>query len=753
MVQFFFTRRSFLFFTPAGPQPSTSDLLPGETSVSLPPTQSEPFQPMNFQFPKTKVGKQNRSFNAKWFREYPWLHYVVQKDAVLCFLCAKQKSKLNSARNKELVFIQSGFSNWKNALAQFREHQNSNCHKLAVEYSTTIPSCGNVVEMMSETARATMEENRQCLITIIECLQFLARQGLAFQGNTEEESNFLQLLKLRAKDRPELLVWLNRTADKYTSHEIQNELIAIIASRVIQDLVSDIQKAIFFAIICDEYTDISNKEQLTICIRWVDDSLVAHEDFIGFIKIPNISAETIVKAIKDALAKLGLSLTNCRGQCYDGASNMLGPKTGVARRIQEVAPKAHPTHCYAHSLSLSVKDMTCNCQLLSLTMDIAKEIVTLIKFSPKRESLLQQLKENLETEDEDASSRGIIGLYPTRWKVRASCFRRILENYSVLMEEWDVCLSERLQPDVRARIIGCKAQMERFDFFFGLHLGERLYSHTDNLSKTLQGTKMATVSGQRLANLTKETLTKMRTDQSFDYFYANVARKSEGEGVGEPTLPRKRRTPARLEVGSGAPSYPTTAKDYFRRVYYEAIDLIVSAIDQRFNQESFSSYAQMETLLVKAANGEDYEAEFKFLEASYSEDVDTGALPGQLSTLEVMLKEEKISCFDEILLAVSKFPEPKKKLIQEVQTVCKLLAVNPATSAAGERSFSSARRLKTWLRSRMGEERFSDLAMLNGHKRRTDSVSLIEVAQEFVSRNENRKRNFGTANSFKSITR
>ena len=112
MVLFFFSPADlFYFFTPTGPQPCTSDLLPGETSVSVPPTQSEPFQPMNFQFPKTKVGKQNRSFNAKWFREYPWLHYVVQKDAVFCFLCAKQKSKLNSARNKELVFIQSGFSN------------------------------------------------------------------------------------------------------------------------------------------------------------------------------------------------------------------------------------------------------------------------------------------------------------------------------------------------------------------------------------------------------------------------------------------------------------------------------------------------------------------------------------------------------------------------------------------------------------------------------------------------------------------
>ena len=58
--------------------------------------------------------------------------------------------------------------------------------------------------------------------------------------------------------------------------------------------------------------------------------------------------------------------------------------------------------------------------------------------------------------------------------------------------------------------------MDRFEFFFSFHLGERLYSYTDNLSKSLQGSKMAAVSGQRLANLTKETLTKMRINQSFD---------------------------------------------------------------------------------------------------------------------------------------------------------------------------------------------------------------------------------------------
>ena len=56
-------------------------------------------------------------------------------------------------------------------------------------------------------------------------------------------------------------------------------------------------------------------------------------------------------------------------------------------------------------------------------------------------------------------------------------------------------------------------------------------------------------------------------------------------------------------------------------------------------QESFSSYAQMETILVKAANGDDYEAEFNLLEASYREDmlIQGRYLGMQLSILELML--------------------------------------------------------------------------------------------------------------------
>jgi len=143
---------------------------------------------------------------------------------------------------------------------------------------------------------------------------------------------------------------------------------------------------------CDEYTDISNKEQLTICNRWVDKELEAHGDFLSIYNVPNFGAETIVSAIKYVLLKLPLSLVNCRGQCYDGTSNMMGHKTAAAKRIQDLQPKAYPTHCHGHSLSLSAKDTTKNCKLLSDTMDTAKEIVSLIRFSPKRENLLGEIK-------------------------------------------------------------------------------------------------------------------------------------------------------------------------------------------------------------------------------------------------------------------------------------------------------------------------------------------------------------------------
>ena len=59
-----------------------------------------------------------------------------------------------------------------------------------------------------------------------------------------------------------------------------------------------------------------------------------------------------MSAIKDVLLKLQLSLVNCRGQCYDGARNMMGHKTGVAK-----TDPGPPTKGLSYSLSWTLTQL------------------------------------------------------------------------------------------------------------------------------------------------------------------------------------------------------------------------------------------------------------------------------------------------------------------------------------------------------------------------------------------------------------
>ena len=166
------------------------------------------------------------------------------------------------------------------------------------------------------------------------------------------------------------------------------------------------------------------------------------------------------------------------------------------------------------TLSLSVKDVCKNVKLLQDTSTVG-EICILVKYSPKREKMLGDIKENIDARfDEDAledhySIPPLDKLCVTRWTVRGKCFEKIILNYEILMQLWDLCLSEPLATEVKARIIGCKKQMSFFSFFFGLYLGQRLFMITDNLSKTLQYEKMSAVSSKNCASLTIKTFQGM----------------------------------------------------------------------------------------------------------------------------------------------------------------------------------------------------------------------------------------------------
>ena len=177
-------------------------------------------------------------------------------------------------------------------------------------------------------------------------------------------------------------------------------------------------------------------------------------------------------------------------------------------------------------------------------------------------------------------------------------------------------------------------------------------------------------------------------------------------------------------------------------VCYEALDLIVQTIKNRFDQPGYSVYQCLENLLLKAAKKEDFSEELNLATSIYGSDMHESNLQMQLQTLGTTIQEKVLTIFD-IRNHLQQLTAAERTLLNEVVTVMKLVLVMPATNATSERSFSAMRRVKSYLRSTMGQERLNYLMTLHVHKESTDSLNLVQVANEFVSDNESRQRVFG----------
>ena len=296
------------------------------------------------------------------------------------------------------------------------------------------------------------------------------------------------------------------------------------------------------------------------------------------------------------------------------------------------------------------------------------------------------------------------------------------------MEIWDSCLEGNLEAEVRSRIIGCKAQMELFKFFYGINLGTTIYSITDNLSKALQAESISAMESQETAKFAIATLEGMGSLENADSFYDTVKLKAEKfPCIEEPTLPRKRRAPnyRTLEqyfVIQGLPSnaeayHPSSAKEYFRAIYLDVLDSIVVVIKERFEQQSFKAYMMMESFLMKSIDGSCVEKEIDFLKENYGDDdIKIDLLRTEKEVWRVIFTDLKPTCFKDILTEVKLLSKSQKMMIPNCLTICKLIIVNLATSCTAERLFSTAGRLKTWLRATMKSKRFNSLAILNNYK-------------------------------------
>lgn len=578
-----------------------------------------------------------------------------------------------------------------------RAHEKSKCHSEAVLKIFTLPSTTHDIgETLSSQHKQEKFENRQCFIKIMSCIQHLARQGLPLRGDkTEADANFVQLLELQSKDNPNIVNWLQRKTNKYTSPEVQNEILKVMALQVLREIVKNLQNSPFYTIMVDETTDVSNREQVVLCLRWVDERFDVHEEFTGLYTVDNISANTLVAVIKDALLRMNLTLNKVRGQCYDGAANMAGVRSGVAKQIIDEEPRAVYTHCYGHALNLACGDTIRKCTILRDALDVTYEITKLIKLSPCRECMFEKLKQStMQTPD----STGIRSLCPTRWTVKADALKSIIENYGVLQDLWDESVDVVRDSEMKARILGVAAQMKTFEYFYAINLAELILRHSDNLSRTLQKTNISAAEGQDVASLTVKTLLSSRSEEKFACFwkYINHLAIAKDLEVDDPKLPRRRKRPKRYESGLAEAEFPTSVEGYYRKIYFEAIDLVTNCIKDRFDQPGFRVYRHLQDLLLKAAKHTDYQEELEFVSRSYGQDLDCQMLKIQLEQYAILLDDNNIIDvnIEDVFAFMKGLSLAQKSLLSEVCKLNKLVLVMPATNAVSERSFSALRRVK-----------------------------------------------------------
>ena len=107
-----------------------------------------------------------------------------------------------------------GDSNWKKALQRFASHEKSEMHREAIMKLAARSSKMDVSVQLSKSHDIETRNNRAMFLKLLECIRYLARQGLPFRGHHEDsvafEGNLYQLLLLQAKDNTQLASWLKK---------------------------------------------------------------------------------------------------------------------------------------------------------------------------------------------------------------------------------------------------------------------------------------------------------------------------------------------------------------------------------------------------------------------------------------------------------------------------------------------------------------------------------------------------------------
>ena len=165
------------------------------------------------------------------------------------------------------------------------------------------------------------------------------------------------------------------------------EMFLVVGQVVFNSILQKLHNAKFWGLLCDDVTDISAMEQFVCFAQFFDSECgVLHTDFLFVENVlkdsDSANAETLFTLLSNKMAELNIEINKVSSLVSDGASVMLGSRTGLAARLKEVNSRIISIHCICHKLALACVDTAKDVEYIGTVEDLLRQLWKYLENSP-----------------------------------------------------------------------------------------------------------------------------------------------------------------------------------------------------------------------------------------------------------------------------------------------------------------------------------------------------------------------------------
>ncbi|KAK3916625.1 52 kDa repressor of the inhibitor of the protein kinase [Frankliniella fusca] len=613
----------------------------------------------------------------------------------------------------------------------------------------------NIHKQLDSQHSKEIAANRERLMCSLDNILFLGRQGLALRGHRESmndesvnKGNFLELLLFRKEigdEKVQKHFSGDRKRDLFHSKIVQNDLVQACGDEITEENVNRVKKLKYYSVLFDETTDMSHTSQLSLSVRYPyhdakENKITVREDFLSFVdlrdvleKIENselasgdedevddptdgnieLTEEDIEQRLTgtklgqitvNVLISVGLDPKYCVGIGADGCSVNTSDTTGAIQEIQKTCQNAVRAPCFNHALNLSISKSS-KVPAVKTAVHVIKAVGSFFRASSKRHRRLLKIYH-----------RTLPTLCETRWVQRHEAVQVFLSGISEIIEALE-SISKWQDGETAGKAKSLLNNLLQPEFLVTLVALQDILATSISLSRFLQ---KETIELQEASDALQDTLSvleekRRNSDEIFGILYNSAEELTSKFGV---VIPQPR--------GSARGRHPTTnAESYYRQtIYNPMLDNIIQDLNSRFTSEVLQCYDLncLLPLVVLTCKEESQAEKLTKLAARFSSLLDVPEqillqnLKAEMALWKTKWRREKEegnpipkSCAETLEVC-------DETLYPNIRALTVILQALPSSVATSERSFSTLRRIKTWLRSTMNTERLSGLALLNIHR-------------------------------------